>query len=100
MVNNSRLSELMRFTTALCLGGSLLLQIAAASEPCSFWCWCSRPRCPACPDDYCAKPLPCTCPLKWCGPDDYCAKPLPCVAPCYPSWYSCGPSQPCCGPNR
>lgn len=65
-----------------------------------------------CPDDYCPKPPP-PCPTKTClGCDDYCRKPLPCVAPvrcfncedycrkpyciqflpCYPSWYTCGPT--------
>jgi len=73
-------------------------------------------RCCWCPDDYCAKSLPCVPPnLQGCC-DDYCAKSLPCVPPnlqgccddycprtcplwlgslCAP-WYRCGPAPGCC----
>jgi hypothetical protein len=87
-----------------------------------LWPWSWYPSlkpCPGCPDDYCAKPMPCTSPVKCCGPDDYCAKPMPCTSPvkccgpddycpkpmpivprcCYPPWYNCGPAPGCSQPD-
>jgi hypothetical protein len=90
---------------------------APATEPNRCWWSCSwfsalKP-CPSCPDDYCAKKLPCVAPVTCRGPDDYCCKPLPGVCPvkccgkddycpkpcpvvprcCYPPWYICVPAQ-------
>lgn len=108
------------------LSGLLLLvslcwcERAGGGEPGCFrryWTsWGLLQPCPACPDDYCPKKLPCcpypvrgcgaddycpknlpiTCFLKYCGPDDYCPKlcpPLP--LPGYPPWYTCGPAAQC-----
>jgi hypothetical protein len=86
--------------------GAILLAVLAigsvsrstvAGEP-SCWHWFAPPYtgcpCPCCPDDYCAKPLPCMTPLKCCGPNDYCCKPLPCMTPLK----YCGPNDYCCKP--
>jgi hypothetical protein len=127
---HSRTSEMSRttwptsllLTLFLCVGGSIFCPTASASdEGCLGWLWscCRRPQqCPTCPDDYCGKPMPCTCPVKCCCPDDYCAKampctcpvkcccpddycakPLPCVPCCYPAWYTCGTPGSCCQPT-
>jgi hypothetical protein len=80
-----------------------------------WWPWrCPNQRCPCCPDDYCPKIRPLTCPvtcfgsddycpkprpvtlpLKYCGVDDYCPKPRPVVLPCYPPWYTCPAPEHC-----
>lgn len=52
--------------------------------------------CPTCPDDYCAKPCPPTCPAPGgFGPDDYCRKPCP-IIPCLR--YCGGPDDYCAKP--
>jgi hypothetical protein len=82
-------------------------------QPLVFPCLC-------CPNDYCHKPLPVSCPTCFCGPNDYCGKPLPCtlpfcnfgcndycgkplpkIVPCYvPPGATCGPpDQPVCPCN-
>jgi hypothetical protein len=73
-------------------------------------CWC--------PDDYCAKCLPCVPANRQGCVDEYCRKTLPCVPanpkgcaddycpkkcpPCLGSlcqpWYTCGPPENPCGP--
>jgi hypothetical protein len=89
-----------------------------AEADCLWWLrpWSvNRLTCPRCPDDYCAKPLPCApCATRCRNPDDYCSKRLPIVCPtkcfgcddyrpkclptvpcgCYPIGASCGPG-PC-----
>jgi hypothetical protein len=114
----------------LCLVALLVtcVPVARAEEPRQLFDGCRwafpklceqwHQRCCWCPDDYCAKPLPCVPPnAKGCV-DDYCRKPLPCVPPnakgcvddycprtcplflgrlCEP-WYTCGP--PCGGTSR
>ncbi len=94
-----------------------LCGVAAAGDDPLRGCpaWACRPAapCPACPDDYCPKPLPAIGPTRYCGPndyrpkplpsvcpvtrlgtDDYCPKSLPCVARCYsPPSFTCGPDR-------
>ena len=86
-----------RSLPALLLAGLCLCAHAAGDEPgCRHRRWPGgdfRHPCPACPDDYCPKKLPVTCPLRYCGPDDYCRKPCPPVPPtCWPPSWTCGPA--------
>lgn len=102
------------------LAGLLIAAIGAATAAARADGWlfnrsCASTACPPscywCPNDYCAKPMPSTCPEKCGSCDDYCAKPMPTTCPaspgtcddycpkffpkCLPSsilpWYVCGP---------
>ena len=114
--------ETTKAMRVLCTVGLWILSLswcaaAAATEPKSCW-WSWYPSlkpCPCCPDDYCAKVLPCVapvrdhgpddycpkplpgvCPVKCCGKDDYCPKPCPSVPRCYyPPWMVCVPPPGC-----
>jgi len=89
--------------------------IAGCFDDFSIFSKTGRRCCKNCPNDYCAKPMPCATPLRFCGPNDYCAKPMPCetpkrycgpddycrkpcniwLPPCDPAWYTCGTGG-CC----
>ncbi len=70
----------------LAIAGFFALGTAVHAEPWLFSRNLVSSTCPPstynCPDDYCAKPLPCVFRICYgCLPNDYCQKPLPCV-PC------------------
>jgi hypothetical protein len=103
---------------SIALALALATPAAMAKEPSWLTTLCKpwRLDCCFCPDDYCAKLMPCPCkPLLRC--DDYCAKqmpcpckpcftcddygpkPMPCPGPlCFP-WYRCCPAIPTCAPE-
>lgn len=116
----TRTSQLLTFAVFALITGSITAMNAGERK---VYPYCPEPWCRplekmpcGCPDDYCAKQIPCTRPL-WCGTcDNYCSKCLPCTKPvncgtcdtycrkkgpirfetCLPPWYTCGPRD--CGP--
>ena len=98
-----------RIAFLLCFGlvGLLSTLAAEADSPCADSS--SAGKCCAglmlcCPDNYCAKPLPCLTPPGPCRcRDNYCAKPLPCLrgpGPCCCNDTYCRKPLPClCWPR-